>query len=304
MSAIGEIATAGWPSGAFGDTQNEGVVFREFLSWDPAQVPEQVAFARAHVALKLGPHWRPGLSPHAPYTVCAELFDGLIGVASDSDSPLAMHLGESHAELELLATGSGPLRTMLENAGVWREDFWRGPADCVMLLQRLATAPRTLVIHGNYFGAAERTVLAAHADRMSLVFCPRTHRHFGLEPYPLAENLAAGVAMAFGTDSRASNPDLNLWRELQEVAAQHTVAPQTIVEIGTRGGAVALGLADRYGVLAAGRRAQICVVGRVAGSTNDDLYGALLHGIAGDRIGLRSQSTSLLSSKPSFFIFL
>ena len=74
----------------------------------------------------------------------------------------------------------------------------------------LATAHRALVIHGNYLAGDEIDFVAAHRERMSLVYCPRTHAYFGHEPYPLAEMLAAGVRVAVGTDSRASNPDLRL----------------------------------------------------------------------------------------------
>ena len=62
--------------------------------------------------------------------------------------------------------------------------------------------------------------------------------------YPLAEMLAAGVRVAVGTDSRASNPDLSLLEELRHIARHHpTVPPDEVLRMGTLAGAEALGLA-------------------------------------------------------------
>ena len=82
--------------------------------------------------------------------------------------------------------------------------------DLLDLLEAHGTTERVLVIHGNYLVQDEINFLAAHRDRMSLVYCPRTHAYFSHEPYPLAEMIKAGVRVAVGTDSRASNPDLKL----------------------------------------------------------------------------------------------
>jgi cytosine/adenosine deaminase-related metal-dependent hydrolase len=128
-------------------------------------------------------------------------------------------------------------------------------------LQRLAAAPKTLVIHGNYLGDEEIALLAARRDVFSVVYCPRTHAYFGHAPYPLPQLLAAGVNVALGTDSRASSPDLSLLAEMREAAARHSnVPPEAIVRMATLGGAAALDLADSHGSLAPGKRAEMIAV--------------------------------------------
>jgi cytosine/adenosine deaminase-related metal-dependent hydrolase len=97
---------------------------------------------------------------------------------------------------------------------------------------------------------------------MTVVYCPRTHAFFRHETYPLARWLAAGVSLALGTDSRASNPDLNLFEEMKFVAARHPqVAPAAVLELGTIGAARALGLDGEMGSLAPGKLANFAVVG-------------------------------------------
>jgi cytosine/adenosine deaminase-related metal-dependent hydrolase len=178
-----------------------------------------------------------------------------------------MHVAESREELQLLATGDGPFRELLEALGAWdREAIPLGsrPLD---YLQVLALAPRALVIHGNYLDLAERAFIAERAARMSVIYCPRTHSYFAHERYPLAEMLAAGIRVAIGTDSRASTPDLNLLAELQHVAAKHPgLRPAEILVLGTLAGAQALGQDHEVGSLTAGKLANLAIV--PIGSTN------------------------------------
>lgn len=171
-----------------------------------------------------------------------------------------MHLAESPEELELLATGGGPFRTLLEELQAWSPGAIPIGTRVLDYLRVLATAPRAVVVHGNYLAADEIEFLAAHADRMSVVYCPRTHARFGHARYPLAKMLAVGVPIALGTDSRASNPDLSLLAEMRFVAQQHPeVASETILSMGTSNGA-ARGYGDGLGTLAVGSLANLAVV--------------------------------------------
>src|SRR5690606_12357758 len=99
--------------------------------------------------------------------------------AAARNLPVAMHIAESPDELELLRAARGPFRDLLEELGAWRDAMHppgRRPLD---YLHRLSAAPRGLVIHGNYLDAEETDYLAAHADQMAVVYCPRTHARFG-----------------------------------------------------------------------------------------------------------------------------
>ncbi len=122
----------------------------------------------------------------------------------------------------------------------------------------LSEAPRSLVIHGNYLSAEEIAFLGKQRATMSVVFCPRTHKFFGHSEYPLIEMLAAGARVALGTDSRASNPDLNLLSEMRFVAEQFpNLAHEEILRMGTLRGAEALGLSHDVGTLETGKLADL-----------------------------------------------
>jgi cytosine/adenosine deaminase-related metal-dependent hydrolase len=73
--------------------------------------------------------------------------------------------------------------------------------------------------------------------------------------------LAAGVRVAVGTDSRASNPDLRLFEELRHIARSHPgIPPEAILRMGTLAGAEALGIAHECGSITIGKRAALVTV--------------------------------------------
>ena len=206
------------------------------------------------------PRWTAGLSPHASYSVSGELFAEVVRLSMAGDVPVAMHLAETREELELLSAGTGPLVELFSEWGLWTPGQRAAFQSPLEALQQLSVLPRVLVIHGNYLTPDELDFLAGK-DQFSVVFCPRTHSYFQHEPYPLAALLKRGIRVALGTDSRASNPDLNLLAEVQHVAQLHPeIAPCTLLEMATRHGAVALGFGETIGQIAPGMRADFCVL--------------------------------------------
>lgn len=67
--------------------------------------------------------------------------------------------------------------------------------------------------------------------------------------------------MALGTDSRASNPDLSLWQEVLHLRQSFPdVHSQTLLELATRRGALALGWESEAGTLTPGKSADMSVI--------------------------------------------
>ncbi|HWB07684.1 MAG TPA: amidohydrolase family protein [Pirellulales bacterium] len=275
--AVGEIATTDFGD-AVANTLTDATVFREIIGLKRELIDERLAAARQFLAVTTSrPHRegegklaarppardiRRGISPHAPYSVHPELFDRLIDLASGAQAPVAFHLAETREELDLLATGRGPFRELLVELGAWDETAIPRGTRPIDYLRRLADrGVHGLVIHGNYLDDEETQFIGAHAERLTVVYCPRTHAYFGHARHPLPRLLAAGANVALGTDSRASNPDLNLLEEIRLVARQFPeLPPATALELGTLRAARALGIDDRFGSLERGKLAAIVTV--------------------------------------------
>jgi cytosine/adenosine deaminase-related metal-dependent hydrolase len=261
-TALGDVAQPGWPAAGFASAPLAGTVFLELIGPTGPRVEAALELARRHLlAANAAAHWQPGLSPHAPYSVHPDLLAGAVALSAAGQAPLAFHLAESREEMELLHSGGGPLREMLDALGAWEPGAIRPGTRPLEFLRLLSGAHRALVIHGNYLDDREIELLARHARRMAVVYCPRTHAWFDHPPYPLEKMLAAGAEVALGTDSRASSPDLSLLAEMRVAAARHpAVSPEVVLQLGTLRAAAALGRRQEMGSLEPGKLANLAVV--------------------------------------------
>jgi cytosine/adenosine deaminase-related metal-dependent hydrolase len=262
VAAIGEIMTPTFAEvwrthGA----EEPHLLFLELLSLNPERVGPLVALAEeftrpAAAAAPTGQAMRRGLSPHAPYTVHPEMLQRAVQLSAERRFPIAMHVAESREELELLASQTGPLVELLESLAAWYPASLSPGLLPLDYLQTLSRAHRAVIAHGNYLRGDEIEFLAQYRDTMSVAYCPRTHAHFDHDPHPLVEMLKAGVRVAVGTDSRASNPDLSVWNELKFVRDQYPrLDPAEVLKMGTTSAAEALGLGDSFGSLSPGQAA-------------------------------------------------
>jgi cytosine/adenosine deaminase-related metal-dependent hydrolase len=252
--AIGEIATS---DAAFPDLAKcggRGVVFREFIGLTDEAVTTGLETAREFVELEavISPHLLRGFSPHAPYTLHSQLFRGLVELAIGRQVPVAMHLAETRDEIDLLARGRGGLVDLLQSLGLWRPELWEDFPTPLEYLKELSRCPRVLVVHGNYLEPREWDFLATQ-PHMSVVYCPRTHAAFGHALHPWRELRQRGVRVVIGTDSRASNPDLSVFRELQWLHHRHPeVDVRELIGMVTTDAAMALLAGETNGTVLAG----------------------------------------------------
>lgn len=267
VGVVGEIATLPLAESAYDISNVHVVSLLEVLGLDPPRVAERLAQAEEHAIYPWSlTNVSPGLSPHAPYTVRKDVVEHCVALSAAQQLPLAMHLAETLEELELLDEGTGPFRTMLENMGLFSEVDFPGGKRVMGYLKQLAQAYRAMVVHGNYLHETEIAFLAEHAETMSVCYCPRTHAYFHHDRHPIEELLAQGVSVVLGTDSRASNPDLNLWKEVQYVQKEFPDIPEEqLLGMVTKDAAFSLGVEDKFGTIEPGRSAKVAAFPLPAG---------------------------------------
>jgi len=259
---LGEIAQPDSPVSPFETAPPETTVFLELVAPTPDRVDPAIDLAHRHLeSAGRSAGWLPGLSPHAPYSVHPRLLRHAVGLSQHSRVPIAFHLAESREEMEWLGRGTGPFRELLQRLGAWHPEAFPGGRRPLDYLRELAGAHRALVIHGNYLDDEEIAFLADRADRMAVVYCPRTHAYFGHAKHPLTKLLEAGATVALGTDSRASSPDLSVLAEMRFVARGYaSIRPDTVLQLGTILGARALGRDHLLGSLEPDKRADLAAI--------------------------------------------
>lgn len=232
----------------------------------------QAAAAQLHLPL------RGGLSPHATYTVSAAHLQAAVQMASAADLPLAIHCAESPEESDFLREGRGAIATELYAAAGWPlPDSAPGLSPVAWLAAHGALSAQTLLIHGVQVDANDAAQIAASGA--TVVLCPRSNARLGVGTAPIRLYREAGVRLALGTDSLASNDTLSLWDEIAFARSVYPeLSPVELLDLATRGGARALGLAAEMGVLSRGYGAHFQVLRTVASPLSGELVDSLCCG--------------------------
>lgn len=236
---------------------------RAAVSWQWSKSARSAASAELAVGM--------GVSPHAPYSIHFPSIDAA-SKTLPAATLIAMHVAESRDELQWLEQGQGAFGEAFMRLGLQAESAPPSIMECIELLSRFR---RSLLIHGNYLNPVQIERIAA-APNMTVVYCPRTHHHFGHAPYPIQALRDAGVSVILGTDSRASNPSLSLWDEVNQAAREHPQRdPSEWLHSVTLEAASALGIAEDFGSLQVGRWASAVAIPLRADWNADNLIEAL-----------------------------
>jgi cytosine/adenosine deaminase-related metal-dependent hydrolase len=230
VTRLWDVSTFGWAMEPLEASGLRGIVFREFLAplgraWEEAWARWQASDdeRRAHGGENAPSSLCHGISPHSAYAVCPPALSAAGAWAGRARVPLAIHLAESPDENDLLIRGEGPLCAFLSELGGGdrREELGVGPTAIARAHAAGLLGPFTAAIHCNAPEGEDARLLAESGA--AVVFCPGSHRFFGYPPYPLEAYRRAGVRLALGTDSLASNESLCMRREARFLAE---LAPQ------------------------------------------------------------------------------
>jgi cytosine/adenosine deaminase-related metal-dependent hydrolase len=283
-AVVGDISNTLTPFEPLVRSSLAGVLFYELIGFrtpDPVEVVERAR----HVIeeLRKTDRIRPSLAAHAPYSVAPLIFQEIQrAVNLAPGSPCSVHLAESKEEVELIRSGQGAWRVLLEEVGAW-DPAWVAPgASPVQYLDSYGfLGERVLAVHGVQMTSQDLSRLAALGT--TLVTCPRSNHYTGAGKPPIEEFYSSGVRVAVGTDSLASTPDLNMFSEL---AAMRALAPSVpaakLLDSATRQGARALAFDADYGTIEPGKCARLLAV--EVPSTIDDVEEYLVSGIHAEQV--------------------
>ncbi len=172
----------------------------------------------------------------------------------------SLHLAEHPDEVEFLTTGRGALADLLA-VRVLPPGFAAPGMRPVPYAAELGLLDEgTLAVHCVHLDAADIRLLTESGTHVCL--CPRSNAAISVGTAPARALAEAGAPLCLGTDSLASNHDLDLWNEaraLRDLPAGHDLPPAALLRLLTVGGAAALGRGD-IGSMAPGRRARLALL--------------------------------------------
>lgn len=186
-------------------------------------------------------------APHAPYSVADEPLKRVQMLANELELPVHMHVHETADEVELgLENHQMRPLTRLDKLGM--------------------VSPALMAVHMTQLSDEEIQLIADSGA--NVVHCPQSNLKLASGFCPVARLLSSGINVALGTDSAASNNNLNMLEEMQTAALlakgiandASALPAQQALEMATINGARALGIADETGSLEIGKAADITAI--------------------------------------------
>jgi cytosine/adenosine deaminase-related metal-dependent hydrolase len=201
-----------------------------------------------------------GVSPHAPYTTDAELFQK----ARESGLLQMIHLAESQSEKDFADGLPNDITPFLNASGFAPQNYKDQP------FWDKFKGGRVVFVHGNYLTDDEIEKIKSSGS--SIAICPRCWDYYGHSQNLWNKLWQEGVNVCLGTDSLASNYSLNLHEEMIFLYENKYFQPQNILQMATLNGAKALRLDQLLGTLEKGKEANFCVFQLPQNTNAQNLY--------------------------------
>ena len=259
-TSVGEILSDFSLAPLYGASPLTGRLFLEAIGHDPVSC--DLLLERLELSLKaLEGGMLPGISPHTPHTVSEHLFRGIQALSGKLSVPKSVHLSESLEEVSFMFDSSGPIAEEIFPMARW-EGYLPGPlhATSTSYLDGLGVLDgNTLAVHAVHVTPGDAALLKSRG--VTVVLCPRSNDRLNVGRAPHHLLKSAGIPLALGTDSLASNDSLSLWAEIRYLRESEPDAfsAEELLAMATLGGARALGISGNTGSLAAGKRGDFLV---------------------------------------------
>lgn len=231
----------------------------EVFGVDPARASGRIteALLVAEEAQKLGLPF--ALTPHSAYSVSLPLFR-LISEKTAGNILFSIHFLETPGERQFLEEHSGPLMDTYERSGLMgdKREFASTHEDVIINI--IPQSGNLILVHNTY---ADQQIIDILSKRKNLFWClcpgSNTYIEDALPPVRLLMN--EGCDIVIGTDSLASNTQLDILEELKLLQQNFPdLALTDLVKWATLNGAKALNEEKDYGSIEPGKKPGLLLI--------------------------------------------
>lgn len=209
---------------------------------------------------------RASVVPHAPYSVSLELFSE-IAKLTQSEDILSIHNQETEGENELFENGKGTFAEFFTDLGITQSDAHNSGKNAIQYhLPQMPKDVNTLLVHNTFSSKADIDFAKGEHQQLYWCLCPNANLYIENNLPEVGLLKEESLKITLGTDSLASNHQLNILTEMQVLQDEKQIPFNESIKWATLNGAEFLGIANQYGSLAIGKKPGIVLI-----ELNEDL---------------------------------
>lgn len=239
IQAVGDISNFTHSFAAKESSKIAYHTFVELLGINP--ITSQRIFEEGQKLKLLAPHSK-SLSPHAPYSVSAELLKLIAHEEDTSGGVVTIHNQESKAESEFTERGTGDVLEIFKMFGI--DISWYKPAGKNSLhttLPNLIGKFNLLLVHNTFSSSSDIQWAHAQQEHLYWCLCPNANLYIEKTLPDVMMMRKNNCRMVVGTDSLASNHQLSILEELKVLHKNFPSVPVAeLLTWATKNGAEAL----------------------------------------------------------------
>lgn len=206
---------------------------------------------------------RGNLSIHAPYSISEKLFDLILKDIGNDGGILSVHNQESISETTFFLNGNGEMLDRMLRMGL-PVSKWNAPGISSMkwMLKKIPADIRCLFVHNTY--TRQDDLIEAIGKDVWFCMCPGANLFIEDRLPDIDLFREKGVKIVIGTDSLASNFQLDILEELKIVSKAYPHIPvEELFSWGSLHGAEFYNCVDRYGSIEPGKKPGLVLIKQV-----------------------------------------
>ncbi|MGM9479064.1 amidohydrolase family protein [Pedobacter sp. GSP4] len=192
--------------------------------------------------------------PHAPYTVSPELFELIRAEAEKAGAFISVHNQETDNENAFFENKTGGFLKLYEFLGMDISFFEPTNKSSLQSWLPYIKQQKALLVHNTVTNKQDIEFAKLNNNNLYWCLCPQANLYIENTLPDVDLLIEEGVKITLGTDSLASNHQLNILSEMITLQNQKQVSFEKLLSWATINGAEFLGLEEQLGTMAIGKK--------------------------------------------------
>ncbi len=251
---VGDIATR-FAKHMAGTLNGSGLFFAVFVEAIGETIPRKTFIPKGEFD-----HGVLSVAGHALYTTHVDVLRAAKAEAREKALPFSLHLSEHDDEVAIITGESSEFLDLLNSRGRLLDFTPPGKRPVQQAAALGLLDETTLAVH--CVKVTDEDIETVRQSGATVCLCPRSNEFIGVGRAPWGKWIGSGTPLCLGTDSLASNYDLDLFNEAVYLKQNFDgeLGFEALLAMITRTPAKIMGVADKLGTLEPGKLAAFTVV--------------------------------------------